>query len=315
MNFVDATVLRLADPATRAAVFDDDALGQLVAAVYDTGTLAVEGPFTAVFDDFHFGLPTRPATYVDGSWAPTGSATRTEIRLRVPGLGLTGAGRVDAVWRGAIVARATAGGGTVASVAASFPDPSGIDQEIVDQTGSLPADPAALEAARRARLLDRIKAAAAQPDAVTGAVLDDLLARMGVTGVGELLANGRGSAAGGAVQVTFAPAPATSTPQPLPLTALLLVRDVGFSVADLLAETALLRDLAASLGLERPDAAGLPRRTSLLVVWVVPPEVFDDDGWPGGTSGSAAERRAARRAAAGVLLAREGIGLVAAAPP
>jgi hypothetical protein len=315
VNFVDATVIRLADPSSRSSVFDAVALGQLVEAGYDAATLAVEGPFSPVFDEFRLGPPSRPAAHVDGAWSPIGSVERTEIQLRVPGLGLDGVGRVDAVWRGAIVARVVTAGGTVAGVAPAWPDPSGIDQEIVEESGTLPADPVALEAARRTHLLARIRAVAAQPDAVTEAALDAWLARLGVAGVGELLDGAPGGGAGGVVQVAFDPGPATSVPRPLPLTALLLVRDAGFSVADLVAETNVLREVAATLGLERPADATLPRRVPVLVVWVVPPEVFDDQGWPGGTSGTPEERRASRRAAAGTLLAREGIGLVVAAPP
>jgi hypothetical protein len=315
VNFVDATVIRLADPGSRAAVFDAVALGQLVEAGYDAAALAVEGPFSPVFDEFRLGLPSRPTGLVDGVWSALGGVERTEIHLRVPGLGLDGVARVDAVWRGAIVARAAAGGGTVTDVATVWPDPSGIDQEIVEESGSLPADPAALEAARRTHLLARIRAAVAQPDVATEAALDPWLARLGVASVAELLDGAQGTAAGGAVQVSFAPGPASSVPRPLPLTALLLVRDAGFSVVDLVAETNVLREVATTLGLERPADATLPRRVPVLVVWVVPPEVFDDQGWPGGTSGTPEERRASRRAAAGTLLAREGIGLVVAAPP
>jgi hypothetical protein len=314
VNFVDATIVRLADPASRAAVFDAAALGQLVEAGFDAATLAVEGPFSAVFDEFRLGLPSRPAGMVDGTWSPIGSVERTEVHLRVPGLGLDGVGRVDAVWRGAIVARVVAGAGTVSDVVTAWPDPSGIDREIVEESGSLPSDPAALEAARRAHLLARIRSAVAQPEVVTEAALDAWLARLGVASVAGLL-DGAGGAAGGAVQVTFAPLPATSVPRPLPLTALLLVRDAGFSVAELVAETNALREVVATLGLERPADATLPRRVPVLVAWVVPPEVFDDEDWPGGTSGTPEERRASRRAAAGTLLAREGIGLVVPAPP
>ena len=57
MNFVDSTLVRLATPATRRAVFDDVALRQLAEAAYDSDALALDGPFDAVFDEFSLGGP------------------------------------------------------------------------------------------------------------------------------------------------------------------------------------------------------------------------------------------------------------------
>ena len=56
MNFVDSTLVKFADPATRTALFDDVALEQLLSAAYDTTTLNVGGPFTPLFDDVQLGL-------------------------------------------------------------------------------------------------------------------------------------------------------------------------------------------------------------------------------------------------------------------
>jgi hypothetical protein len=316
VNFVDATFVRLADPASRAGVFDDDALEQLVQAAYDADAIGAEGPFQPLFDEFHLGPPARPPGVLEGVWNPVGGVNQTEIRLRVLGLGVGVAARVDALWRGAIVARVVAGGGTIGGVEVAWPDPSGLDDEIIADLGALPTDPGALEAERRSRFLARVRAAAAQPQVVDDAALDAWLARLGAATVGDLLDRGRGVAAGGAVQVTFEPTgPAQATARPLPLSALLLVRDAGFSVAELVAESNALRDRIGMLGLERPADAALPRRVPVLVVWVVPPAVFDDPDWPGGTSGSPDQRRAQRRAAAGAWLAREGIGLVVAPTP
>jgi hypothetical protein len=315
MNFVDATFLRLADPASRAGVFDADALEQIVHAAYDAEALSMEGPFQPLFDEFRLGPSAQPPGVLEGVWNPVGGVDRTEIRLRVLGLGVEAAVRVDALWRGAIVARVVVGAGTIADVEVAWPDPSGIDEQIVADLGALPAEPAALEAERRGRLLVRVRAAAAQPEVVSEAALDAWLARLGAATVGDLFARG-GVAAGGAVQVTFSPAgPVHATSQPLPLTALLLVRGAGFSVAELVAESNALRERVGTLGLERPTDAALPRRVPILVVWVVPLDVFDDPDWPGDTSGTAEERRASRRAAAGAWLAREGIGLVTPTSP
>jgi hypothetical protein len=263
-----------------------------------------------VFDEFRLGPYAQPPGLLEGVWNPVGGVDRTEVHARVLGLGVEPVARVDALWRGAIVARVVTGGGRITQLEVAWPDPSGIDDEIVADLGTLPADPAALEAERRSRFRARVTAAVAQPDVVTDAAFDAWLARLGVSTVTDLLRAGSGGAAGGAVQVTFTPNGApTATPRPLPLTALLLVRD-AFSVAELVSASNAVRERVGALGLERPADPTLPRRVPVLVVLVVPPTVFDDPDWPGATDGTPAEQRAARRAAAGAWLAREGIGLV-----
>jgi hypothetical protein len=310
VNFGDGVFVRLADPASRVDVFDDMALEQMVGAAYDVEAMSVEGPFIPVFDEFRLGPYAQPPGLLDGVWNPLGGVDRTEIHARVLGLGGGPVARVDAIWRGAIVARVVTGGGKVSEVEVAWPNPSGIDEEIVDDLGTLPADPTELETERRKRFRSRVAAAVAQPEIITDAVLDTWLARLGASTVTDLLAAGNGASVGGNVQVTFAPeGDATATSRLLPLTALLLVRDAGFSVAELVAESNAVRERVGVLGLERPADATLPRRVPVLVVWVIPPAVFDDPDWPPTTTGSPEEQRTARRAAAGSWLAREGIGL------
>jgi hypothetical protein len=310
VNFVDSTFVRLADPASRPGVFDEAALEQVVAAAYDAEALGAQGPFQPVFDEFRLGVSASQLATVDGSWSMVGSVDRTEIQLRLVGLGGDDGGRVDAVWRGAIVARVVPSTDRITEVATAFPNPNGIDEEIVADLGSLPADPTALEAERRSRFLARAKAALAQPEALSDEVFDAWLRRLGTGSVSELLAH-RGAAAAGTVQVTFSPpSAAPPAPLPLPITALLLVRDAELSVARLVADSHALRDRLGAFGVERPRDRTLPVRTPVVVVWIVPAELFDDPDWPDGGDGDPAQQRANRRAAAGAWLAREGIGLV-----
>jgi hypothetical protein len=310
VNFVDATFVRLADPASRSGVFDELALEQLVEAAYDAEALGAQGPFQPVFDEFRLGVSASQLATVDGSWSMVGSVDRTEIQLRLVGLGGDDGGRVDAVWRGAIVARVVPPTGRITDVATTFPDPDGIDEEIVADLGGLPADPAALEAERRGRFLARARAAVAQPDALTDAVFEAWLGRLGAGSVSELMAQ-PGVAAAGAVKVTFSPpSAAPPAPLPLPITAILLVRDGELSVARLLADSHALRDRLGAFGVDRAREPTLPVRTPVVVIWIVPADLFDDPDWPGGGDGDAAQQRANRRSAAGAWLAREGIGLV-----
>ena len=312
MDFVDATLVRLADPASREAVFDALALEQLVAAGYDTDALPVEGPFAPLFDEFRMSFFAPQLGSVDGVWNPVGRVDRTEAQFRLSGFGDGMPLRVDAFWRGGVVVRAAPATSRIEDVTTDWPSLAGIDQEIAATPGGLPADPATLEGARRQRLLTRLRAGLSQPDAFTDTAYDIWLAEIGAISTGDLLARFAGAVQPGGVRVTFSP-PAAVAPSslPLPIVAALLIRDNGFSVAQLLAESKVLRDRLTASGLERPPEARLPRRQPLLVVWVISETVFDDPDWPGANSGPPTAARRLRRQAAGAWLAREGIGLVA----
>lgn len=313
MNFVDATLVRLAEPATRTALFDATALEQLVAASYNTQAMPVQGPYQPLFDEFRLGFAVSNLGMIEGNWGQVGGAERVEARLNLSGLGGSPPGRVDALWRGAIVARTVPVSSSVSSVEVAWPDTTNIDKQIIADLGALPANPAVLEQERRKRFLGRIRAASSQPAAFTEAMLDDWLKQVGATSVSDYMARFQGASQSGAIQITFSP-PVAGPPSPtaLPLTAALLIREANFSVAQLLMDSKLVREQLQPMGLERPRDATLRPRQSLTVVWVIPQATFDDGDWPGATQGmNANQRRAARRAAAGTWLAREGIGLVA----
>src|SRR5579871_2063525 len=113
MDWADTTLLRLADPATRTALFDATALEQFVNATYDTAAMPVEGPYQAVFDEVQLGVPVSSLGIVDGSWQMVGSTEKTEAHFILSGLGPPLLTRVDAVWRGGIVARITPATGRI----------------------------------------------------------------------------------------------------------------------------------------------------------------------------------------------------------
>lgn len=303
MNFVDSTLVKLADPATRTALFDDVALEQLVSAAYDAATLAVGGPFTPIFDDVQLGLAASVIGRIDGAWGVSGAPVRTEARFDFTGFGMIPTVRVDALWRGAIVARTTPDTAPVTNVDLDWISLGGIDSEIVAALGALPTQPDVLETERRTRLGQRLAQSFAQPTLVTPERVDQWLRDVGVASAGEFLSSMATVARPAHARLTFGRPSDVSTPQRLPMTIGLLIRDAGFSLADLVWESRLARDRLAPSGVER-SRNGAPRpHHSIVIGWVVPATVFDDTDWPGGT-------RDARRAAAGQWLAREGIGLV-----
>ncbi|MEU7772473.1 hypothetical protein AB0C44_14255 [Micromonospora taraxaci] len=311
MDFVDGVLVRLADPGTRASLFDEASLAHLVEAAYDTEAMPVAPPYTAVFDELTLGFAAAPVTVAEGEWLGSGGTTRTELRVRLHGLGGS-ALRIDALWRGSLVVRTSVARDRVEDLDVAVPPAFDVDPQIIADLGALPADPAQLETERRTRLVTRLRAGLHQPAAFTDAHLDRLLAGVGATNAGDLVTRMRGQAAGATVKLRYAaPSAAPPTPRPLPFAAAVLVRDKGFSLADLLVETRLVRARAEELGLDVPAPDDVRRRHRVVAVWVVPVETFDDDGWPGGDTGTDAQKRAARFARAGQWLARSGIGLAA----
>ncbi len=309
MNFEDRVFVRLADATTRSPLFDQPALEQILSAAYD---VQVQGPFNALFDEFEMGFALSQQGIIEGMWGSIGSADRVQARLLTANLGGSPPGRIDALWRGAIVARVASANSRITAAETHTPDLENIDAEIVAALGALPGDPAALELERRQRVLARVRAALDQPDAFTEDSFDRWLATVGASSTGDLLAHFRMTAYSSAIRVAFAPpAPLAPTPIRLPITAALLVRDkANLAIGQWLADSKALVGRLQDAGIETPRDPALRPRRAVLVIWIVPDTLFDDADWPGGGPGNAAAQRANRHAAAGAWLAREGIGLV-----
>lgn len=312
MDFVDSVLVRLGDPASRGAVFDDAALANLVAAAYDIEAMPVGPPYSAVFDDLTVGFAAPPVALAEGDWMGAGGMDRTEIRVQLHGVGQS-ALRIDALWRGALVVRTSAARDRVEALEVALPSLD-VDPDIVADLGALPTDPALLETERRTRVIARLRAGLHQGAAFTEAHLDRLLAASHADSVSALVTDLSGQAATATVQLRYAPPPAAApTPKSLPFAATVFIRDTGFSLATLLAESRLARTRAEELGLDVPASDDVRRRHRVVAVWIVPVATFDDAAWPGGDAGTPAQQWAARYARAGQWLAAEGIGLAAVA--
>ena len=313
MDFIDSALIRLADPTTRPAMFDDSALEHMAGAAYDAAALSLSGPYSPVFDKVTLGLSVASLGVVQGVIRSQSGVPSSEVDIQLAGLGPLLPARVDALWHGSIVARVVPADGRINAVRAKFAADD-IDTEIVKDLGALPADPAALESARRTRLVAELKSATAQPDLLTDDVFDEWLARIGVSSVSDLVVNHRGTLAPGVLQVGFA-APngaGQATPKALPIVAAILIRDTGFSVAQLLMESKMVRDQLVEQGVAVPPADSLPALHPFLVVWVVPVTVFDDTAWPG-TGATAEVLRSSRRENASLWLGPEGIAIAGVA--
>lgn len=185
-----------------------------------------------------------------------------------------------------------------------------IDAAIIHDLGALPADPGALETARRTHVMSTMKSAMAEPDLLTDDSFDQWLKEIGVTSAGDLITNHRGTLMPGVVQVAFAPPiPGQQpTPKALPIVAAIVIRDAGFSVAQLLTESKMVREQLCEQGVAAPSVGSLPALNPFLVIWVIPATVFDDAGWPG-TGANEAALRSSRRQNASTWLGPEGIAI------
>lgn len=118
MIFTDRVLVRLADPASRAGLFDAPGLESIVDAAFDTAAMPVSPPFTPLFDEVTLGLATPPRARVEGAWSGRGGLDRTEIALHVDGLG--DAARADVLWRGGVVVRTRTAMERIEAVAADL---------------------------------------------------------------------------------------------------------------------------------------------------------------------------------------------------
>lgn len=306
VDFVDATLLRLADGVSRSGVFDEIALMQLVSAAHDLAGIGLDAPISPVFDEVKFAYQDDRNVAITGSWLTVGHADRSELTLNAAGLG-PAIPRIDMLWTGSVVANAGDGNAIVDRVDVASLDVSGLDREIAP----LPTAPSELEAKRRAALLARVRRGLAQPMAFLDDDLGRLLARLEVKSVGDLMSS-PAAAAGATLKIHYAQGTdAEPRRRQFGIAAALLLRPATSSIAALLDETRRIRPYLAQLGFAPPRAAGDRSRRSPVIAWVVPGELFDDPAWPGASAATPADqRRALRRVWAGTWLAREGIGLV-----
>jgi hypothetical protein len=297
-------LVQLADPTTRAALFDDVALAQILGTAYDASVMALDGPFQPIFENLRIGLAVPKFATIDGYWCPTGSPDKVDTRLQITGFGDASTYRLDALWQGRIVARRTLSSSTISQVTTTWPSLGSIDAEIIRDLGALPTNGAQLESQRRTRLLAHIRSGMRQPDAFTEAVFDAWMASNDVPSVGALVADYGGTLEPAAVTVQFTADNGQSVPEALPVTVALLIRDATVSIADLLTQSKEVRQKLGPLGLGATPDSQFPLREPVVIGWIVPASLFDDTDWPGAN-------RATRRANAGAWLATEGIGLVA----
>lgn len=309
MDFENRVLVLLADENTRAALFDQTSMEQIIKSTYQTDLLTVEGPFSTVFDRVELGFSLKSNMPLNGSWQPSGMGQDT--RFHVDGFRQAGV-QASAYWFGGVVARISFTTAKITSVNTHWPNLLTIDPQIIADLGALPDDPIALETARRTHLITLLQDGMAQPAALSDEALDHWLDANKADSVSHLLSNIAQSMYPASLQIAITePDPGPTAPLVLPVSAAIFIRPADFSLSELLQETKTLLSLTSEAGFAPAREARLPVRHPVIAVWILPEDVFDDDDWTGADdSMSAAERREARRATAGTWLAGEGIGLV-----
>jgi hypothetical protein len=120
MDFVDATILRIADETSRGAVFDSESLSQLLSASHDVAGTGIDAPFALAFDEISFVHDDEPRVELGGSWMTLGHNERTELAIQAAGIGAP-IPRIDLLAAGTITASARSGGAPITS--AEFTEP------------------------------------------------------------------------------------------------------------------------------------------------------------------------------------------------
>jgi hypothetical protein len=306
MDFVDTTIVALAGESTRAGVFDSESLEAVLEAAYDVDAMGpIAGTLTPLFDELEVGYAAPQPGTLEGAWHPVAEpAQRNEARFQLSGLPGEEALRVDAMWRGSILARYAEAQDQIVDVSVAWPDKEAVDAAVAAANGGLLPTGATLELGRKTALLDQIRASLADPTAFTEDRLDAVRRTVGAGSIGGLLDRLRDPERAVAQIVFPDPAPVATIRRPLPVAVALLIRDAPFSVAELLSQSKVVRARLMSLGAGLPKDDALRQRQRLTVAWVVPASMFTDTDWPGADDDE-------RRANAAKWLSREGIGLVA----
>lgn len=302
MRFDDIVIAQSGSDFVGNAILAETGLRNILTSSYDFSGQTPQGVLTYSSDSLEFG----GFGYIRSDTVDAfGTLAHSEITASVAADDPV---RIDMLWRGTIRAtiaypRAVTG---VEGIA-----PLSLDDIDGDIAAPLPTDPAALEAARRAALLARMRAAGSDPAAYDDDSVSWLLGAAQVASVAELVGRPGAAAHFSQLVLSITPLPGSQTAQEraFPVAAAILVRDVereDVRLATLLQASRSVLERLRYAAFEVAPADDLPPARPV-VVWVVAEDWFDDTGWPG--TGSGAALRASRIATASRWLGAQGIAL------
>jgi len=109
LDFVDASIVSLADPTNRGTFFSSNDLEKIAGVAFDTVGMGLGGPFSAIFDDITFGHIVPVTTTLDGQIGLPSAPEKQGIQIGIRGLPGQQPITVDVLWRGpSLAARAPA---------------------------------------------------------------------------------------------------------------------------------------------------------------------------------------------------------------
>jgi len=309
MHFVDRTLVRLADPASRGELFTPVVAERLAVAAFGSSETLTE-PFAATVDRVTLGVTSNSEPQLRARLSPL-DGRMWDVEAFGSGFAAT-APFLPAVVEGSLSATAQQVNGRVATVEARrgvLPDLATLEAVA---TPAERANATLLERRRRIELARRLAEPALQDDDA------DLLARgwlvgAGVSGVEEFIAAGEGPHGVDRLALKFEPLEAgPAEVRSARFVAGVVVDDLSpddVALLGMLQRTRELQKLVAFAGRRTEPLAGLEPKYSVPVLWFVPDTRFDDSDWPLDEGGFGFGRPAAREARAAAWLAEHGIVL------
>lgn len=302
LSFEDLVLSRAGDNFVAAALLNDAGLRNVLTASYALAGQVPQGPFTHSVSELGFGgfgfaqSETRIAATGD-----VHNCYSLETLADDPA-------RIDMLWKGIVRAGGSFPMARIDLESFAAQGVAGLDAEII---GPVPTDPAALETARRAALLARLRAGANDSTAFDDSSIAALLAAASATSVTELLALDGGPARFSQLVLSLTPIAGSTAVRvrDFPVAAAIIVRDFTRSTTSLATMLQASRSILERLryaGFDPAIGTDLPAAQAA-VVWIVDEGWFDEAGWPG--VGAGAALRASRIARAGVWLAGQGVAL------
>lgn len=309
MHFADRTLIRMADPESRGALFTSVVAKRLVIAAFGSVDTLTD-PFTATVDRLTLGVASGSELQLRGRLRPPDGPT-WDFEAAAAGA-TAGALFLPAIVEGFLSATAELSTARVASVttrSGSLPDLATLESTA---SAAERADPTLFERRRRIELVHRV-ADSQLADDVADRLGQQWLADARIARVEQLIASGRGPHGVDRLALKFEPLepgpPAVRTARFVAGVVIDPLAPNDGGLLGMLQRTRELQKLVAAAGRRTEPLAGLEPKYPVPVLWLVPGETFEEDDWPVAPGVAAGDRATGRETRAAGWLAGHGIVL------
>ncbi|MFC3077462.1 hypothetical protein ACFODL_05100 [Phenylobacterium terrae] len=310
MHFEDRTLVRMADPASREALFSPVVAERLLSAAFGPNPLLTQ-PFSASVTHVALGVSAGAGPSLRGHWRFPDGRPGGDAEAVVLGLAAA-SGVLPAIVDGLVAATMSPVTGRIAEVSGRTAELPRLEALDAGATAAERADPARLESRRRLQLAKAV-AGAGLDDADARLVADQWLSAAGAGSVAELLEAAAGPAGVERLSLKYEfTEPQAPAQQAARFVAGVVISDLAGPEPSLLEILRISRDLQRAImatGRSTGPLGGLQPLRPAPVIWFVPAQSFEDADWPGPAGGSNAQRASARQARAAAWLADQGVAL------